>query len=361
MRKALIAFLGFAAGAAFFCSTAAAQFKGGGQATELKLPTVSQRAVSTQRIGLTDITVVYCRPLVGGRNLWGAAVPYGQVWRTGANENTTITFTDDVSIEGHALSGGTYGLHMIPSADQWTIIFSKNSTSWGSFSYDEKEDALRVSVKSHPAEFQEAMAFTFDDLKPDSANLTLRWEKLAVPFHVSVNVNDIVYRSIQNQLRSVGGFSWAGYDEAANWLLDGNYNLDQAIKWEDTSIQAEERFENLLNKSKILEAQGKKQEAETFKTKAFDKASGIQLHAYGRGLQIQKKQDEAFAIFKVNVQKRPNEWYTHGELSRMAVAHGDFTTASKEMKLALESAPDYAKKNIQGLIARIDKKEDINN
>ena len=360
MRKALIPFLGFAVGAAFFCNTAAAQFKGGGQAIELKLPTLSQRAVSTQRIGVTDITLAYCRPLVGGRNLWGAAIPYGQVWRAGANENTTISFTDDVSVEGHAVPAGTYGFHAIPTADQWTIIFSKNSTSWGSFSYDEKEDALRVTVKPHSAEFQEALAFTFDDLKPDSANVTLRWEKLAVPFHVSVNVNEIVYRSIQNQLRSVGGFTWAGYDEAANWLLDTNSNLDQAIKWEDISIQNEERFENLLTKSQILDAQGKKQEAAALKTKALDKASGIQLHSYGRSLQIQKKQDEAFAIFKVNVEKRPNEWYTHGELARMAVARGDFASASKEMKLALDSSPDPGKPFIRGLIARIDKKEDIN-
>lgn len=361
MRKALISFLGFAAGVACFCNTAEAQFKNGGQATELKLPTLSQRAVGTQRIGITDITLVYCRPLVGGRNLWGAAIPYGQVWRTGANENTTISFTDDISIEGHALPAGTYGLHAIPNADQWIIIFSKNSTSWGSFSYDEKEDALRVTVKPHPAEFQEALAFTFDDLKPDSANVTLRWEKVAVPFHVSANVNEIVYRSIQNQLRSVGGFTWAGYDEAANWLLDANSNLDQAIKWEDISIQNEERFENLLTKSQILDAQGKKQEAAGLKSKALDKASGVQLHSYGRGLQIQKKQDEAFAVFRINVEKRPNEWYTHGELSRMAVARGDFATASKEMKLALDSAPEPGKPFIRGLIARIDKKEDINN
>jgi hypothetical protein len=361
MRSVIKASLGLLLAAGIFSSSAAAQFKNGGQATELKLPTLSQRAVTTQRIGITDITVVYCRPLVGGRNLWGAAIPYGQVWRAGANENTTISFSDDVSVEGHALPAGTYGLHTIPTADQWTIIFSKNSTSWGSFSYDEKEDALRVTVKPHSAEMQEALAYTFDNLKPDSADVTLRWEKVAVPFRVSSDVNAIVYRSIQNQLRSVGGFTWAGFDEAANWLLDGNYNLDQAIKWEDQSIQGEERFENLLTKSQILDAQGKKADAAALKTKALDKASGIQLHSYGRGLQIQKKQDEAFAVFKVNVEKRPSEWYTHGELSRMAVAHGDFATASKEMKLSLDSAPDPAKPFIQRLIGRLDKKEDINN
>src|ERR1700732_1674948 len=353
---------GLILGLAFGCWAvgAQAQFKNGGQAVELRLPTLSQRAVATQRIGLTDITINYCRPLVGGREIWGKAVPYGSVWGSGANENTTISFSDDVSVEGHALPAGTYGLHTIPAADQWTIIFSKNATSWGSFSYDEKEDALRVTVKPHPAEFVEALAYSFDEPKPDSVAVTLRWEKLAVPFRVSADVNAIVLRSIKNQLRNTGGFTWAGDDEGANWLIDANYNLDQAMKWEDQSIQNEERFENLLGKSMILEAQGKKQEAEATKTKALDIANGLQLHFYGRSLQQQKKQEEGFAVFKVNVKKHPNEWYTHGELARMASAKGDFDTASKEMKLALPRAPDVAKPGIQRMIVRLEKKEDIN-
>lgn len=345
---------------ACLAGSAEAQFKNGGQATELKLPTLSQRAIGTQRIGLTDISIDYCRPLVNGRKIFGAAVPFGQVWRAGANENTTISFTDDVAVEGQALPAGTYGLHTIPGPDQWTIIFSKNSTSWGSFTYDQKEDALRVNVKPASGEFQEALAYTFDDLKPDSTAVTLRWEKTAVPFHVSADVNGIVYRSIQNQLRNIGGFSWAGYDEGANWLLDGNYNLDQAMKWEDTSIQIEERFENLLGKSQILAAQGKKQEADAMLAKAYDKATGVQIHIYGRSLQLQKKQDEGFTVFQINIKKRPNEWYTHGEVSRIASAKGDFDTAVKEMKLALAGAPDAAKPGVQRLIDKLEKKQDIN-
>jgi len=344
----------------FMAANASAQFKNGGQATELALPTLSQHASVTQRVGLTDVTINYHSPLVGGRKLWGAAVPYDRVWRAGANQNTTISFSEDISIEGKPLAAGTYGLHMLPTADQWTIIFSKNSTSWGSFSYDEKEDALRVTVKPRDAEFRESLAYTFDDIKPDSALATLRWEKLAVPFRVSTDVKALTLHSIKNQLRNTGGFSWAGFDEAANWCLDNNYELEQALKWEDISIQNEDRFENNLNKSEILAAMGKKQEAEASKKKALEVASGLQLHAYGRGLQIQNKQDEGFAIFQINIQKRPNEWFTHGEISRIASAKGDFDTAVKEMKLALTSAPDPTKTQIQGLIARLEKKENIN-
>jgi hypothetical protein len=360
MRMGTRFFAVLISGLACLTGRATAQFKNGAQATELNLPTLSQRAVVTQRIGLTDITIAYHEPLVGGRELWGKVIPYSKVWRAGANENTTITFADDVSIEGKPLAAGMYGLHVIPNADHWTIIFSKNSTSWGSFSYDEKEDALRVDVTPHAAEFREALTYTFDDIKPESAAATLRWDKLAVPFHISVDVKAIAERSIRNQLRNTGGFSWAGYDEAATWCLDGNCSLEQALKWEDTSIQNEERFENLLTKSQILAAMGKQQEADASKAKAFEKATGVQLHAYGRGLQIQKKQDEGFAVFKINVQKRPNEWYTHGELARMASAKGDFSTALREMKLALQGAPDQAKTQIQGLIARLEKNEDIN-
>lgn len=161
MRKTIGIFIGLIAGMGCLAGQANAQFKNGAQATELNLPTVSQRAVVTQRIGLTDITIIYHEPMVGGRELWGKIIPYGKVWRAGANENTTITFADDVSVEGKPLAAGTYGLHMIPNADQWTIIFSKNSTSWGSFSYDEKEDTLRVDVKPQAAEFREALTYTF--------------------------------------------------------------------------------------------------------------------------------------------------------------------------------------------------------
>src|SRR6266704_3185245 len=190
--------LGLFAGLSLLASSAEAQFKNGSQPTELNIPRVSQRGSVTQRIGMTDITINYHRPAVSGREIWGKTVPYGKVWRAGANENTTIAFSDDVMVEGKPLAAGTYGLHTIPDKDQWTIIFSKNATSWGSFSYDEKEDALRVSAKPHAAESFDVLTYVFEDVKEDSAAATLRWEKLAVPFRISVDVKAVVLKSVKN-------------------------------------------------------------------------------------------------------------------------------------------------------------------
>src|SRR5580704_19180236 len=173
------------------------------QSQVLSIPLKSQRAAVSQTIGLTDITIIYHRPLVGGRVIWDSLVPYGKVWRTGANMNTTITFSDPVRIDGNPLDRGTYGLHMIPAADEWTVIFSKNSTSWGSFTYDQTEDALRITVKPTTADMRNALTYDFDQLQPDSAVVELEWEKVAVPFQVSVDVHGVVEASLKKQLRNL--------------------------------------------------------------------------------------------------------------------------------------------------------------
>src|ERR1700756_3660145 len=303
-----------------------------GETVMLNLPRASQHAVVMQRIGITDITVNYHRPLANGRQIWGKVVPYGQVWRAGANENTTVTFTDLVTIEGQPLDKGTYGLHMIPGESEWTVIFSKMLTAWGSFSYKQDEDALRVTVKPQTTEFHDALTYDFDDVKPDSTVVTLRWDKVAVPFKVAVNVNDIVAASIKRQTRGLNQYFWEGWDEAANYFLTAKTNLDEALQDEDRSIQTEERFDNLMNKSLILAAMGRKDDATTFRTRALDKASALQLYFYGRQLQGEKKQEEAFAIFRSNAKKFPDYWTSHIGMARVYSGQGDFDKAVKEMQ-----------------------------
>lgn len=330
------------------------------QSIMLDLPRQSQHAVVTQRVGITDITVNYHRPLANSRQIWGKVVPYGQVWRAGANENTTVTFTDPVTIEDQPLDKGIYGLHMIPGENQWTVIFSKMSTAWGSFSYKQDEDALRVTVKPQAAEFHDALTYDFDDVKPDSAVVTLRWDKVAVPFKVAVKVNDIVEASIHRQIRGLNQYFWEGWDEAAGYFLSNKTNLDEALKDEDQSIQTEERYDNLIGKSRILEAMGRKDDATTFRNKALEKANPQQLYFYGRQLQGEKKQEEAFAVYRSNAKKFPDYWTSHVGMARVYSGQGDFDKAVKEMQTALTGADAANKSNLENYVKRLQSKDDIN-
>lgn len=329
------------------------------QSTQLNIPRDSQGAAVTQRVGITDITIKYSRPLVKGRQVWGKLVPYGQVWRAGANENTIIQFTDPVSVEGKPLDRGSYGLHMIPGENQWVVIFSKTNTAWGSFTYKEAEDALRVTVKPEAVAFQEALSYDFSQPTANTTVAELRWEKVAVPFKISVDVDQIVAESLKKQLRGLPQYTWDGWDDAANYLLARKVDLDDALQYEDNSLRQEERFENLMTKSKILEAMGKADDARALHEKALAAATPIQRHGYAVQLLGEKKRDEAFAVFKKNFQDHPDMWFVHSGMARVYSAQGDFPSAVKEMKVAYGGAPDQVKPVIDGYIKRLEAKDDI--
>ena len=344
-----------------YCLLAAAwSGVGAAQSLVLDLPRQSQHAQVTQRIGITDITINYHRPLVNNRKVWDGLVPYGQVWRAGANENTTISFSDPVTIEGKALDKGTYGLFMIPTADQWTIIFSKSSTSWGAFTYNQAEDALRVTVKPAATEMHNTLTYDFDNVEPNSAVVTMAWEKVAVPFKVGVDVHEIVEASVKKQIRGLGQYTWEGWDEAANYLLAEKIALDDALAYADKSIGVEDRYDNELTKSKVLTALNRKDDAAAAQKKALDLANPLQVHLYARGLQGEKRNDEAFAIFRENAKKHPDQWFVHSGLARMYCSQGKFDDAAKEMKLALAGAPENQKNYVEGLVKKLETKQDIN-
>jgi hypothetical protein len=330
------------------------------QSFTLDLPLQSQGAQISQRIGITDITISYHRPLVNDRKVWDALVPYGKVWRAGANENTTIAFSDPVQIEGKPLDKGTYGLHMIPNADEWTIIFSKNSTSWGSFTYDEKEDALRVTVKPKTADMHNALTYDFDNLQKDSAVVELEWEKIAVPFKVSVDVHDVVQASLKKQLRNLSQYTWMSWDNAANYLLAEKISLDEALTYANKSIDNEDRYDDEMTKSQVLKALNRKDEAATAEKKALALAAPLQLHQYARQLLGEKRNEEAYAVFRDNAKKHPDQWFVHTGLARMYSAQSKFDDATKEMKLAMAAAPDDQKTYLDGLEKRLEAKQDIN-
>jgi len=327
---------------------------------DLNLPDVSQAATIKQRIALTDVTIDYHRPVVNGRKIWGALVPYGQVWRAGANENTTFEVTDPMTIEGQALAKGTYGLHMIPTADSWAIIFSKTTTGWGSYSYKQDEDVLRVTVKPRAlTDNEEALEYEFEDLKASSATVTLKWEKMAVPFKIAVS-DQTTLANIEAQMKGRGQFTWQAPDEAATFCLTHNLNLEEGLKWADMSIANEERFDNLSTKVDLLRALHKDDDANKTWTKAMEKATAVQLYSYGRRQMNSKKLDEGLNILKEVAKRWPNDIYGHLAQSRLKSSTGDFAGAADEMKKAQALAPDAQKTALQPLIERLQAKQDIN-
>lgn len=334
-------------GAVTVCATAAL-------AQSVTLPRVSPRSEITQTVGLTEIEIVYHRPLVNDRPIWGALVPYDQVWRAGANDNTTIRFSTDVKVEGQPLAAGTYGLHMIPTPDKWTVIFSRNHTSWGSFSYDQEEDALRVAVKPEAAPHREALTYDFADLAADAATIALEWEKVRVPFKVAIDTHDVVLASIRDELRHIPGFTWQGWNSAAAYCLQNDVNLEEALQWADNAIQNEERFETLSTKSQLLAKTGKNGESEEVMAKALEIASPLQLHNYARGLIAQGDTRGALEIFRLNAEKHPDTWFVDIGLARGYSAAGDLKKAAEHMRKGAAKAPEAQRAIYEGLAAQLE-------
>ena len=255
------------------------------QSAVLNLPDLSQHARVMQRIGLTDITIDYHRPLVRGRKIFGGVQAYGEVWRAGANLNTTIEFTDAVTIDGKPLPKGIYGLHFIPGPSSWVVIFSKNSTAWGSFTYDEKEDALRVTAVPRKIELQDALSYEVVEPSPNSCVITMQWENVAVPFKVGVDTPDIVARSLRDQLRGRVQTEWQAWEEAANYLLENHVNAAEAAGYADRSVSIEDRFENEITRARALTALGRADDARAAQQKALALGSEQQVYDFARSLQ----------------------------------------------------------------------------
>jgi len=228
---------------------------------QLDLPRPSPNAWVSQMVGVTKISITYSRPGVKGRKIWGDLVPYGEVWRSGANENTTITFSTPVKVEGHELAAGTYGLQTIPTAGDWTIIFSKDAKEWGAFTYKQEDDALRVQAKPQPAEMRERMAFEFDDVTDTSAKVVLHWEKLKVPFTVEADTMKL--------LVSKANADAGSQLQAAGWCIQNNACLDDASRWIDASIAKQESFSNLRAKALLLAKKNDPKGAASYGEKAL--------------------------------------------------------------------------------------------
>ncbi|HKQ98610.1 MAG TPA: DUF2911 domain-containing protein [Candidatus Polarisedimenticolia bacterium] len=229
-------------------------------AQQLKLPRVSQKGVVTQTIGMTDITITYSRPGVKGRTIWGDLVPYDKVWRTGANEATTIAFSKDVTIEGKPLPAGTYSLHTIPGKTSWSVIFNKKAEQWGSYEYDATQDALKVQVTPAAGPNVEWMQFSFPEVGTNSGKAELAWEKVRVAFNIGTDTTNQALAEIRKTL-SGEVKEWTVPYGAASFAFNNNLNNAEAMGWIDRSVGMQETFWNLRLKSQMLEKAGQKKDA----------------------------------------------------------------------------------------------------
>lgn len=244
---------------------------GAALAQQLDLPRPSPNAYVSQTVGVTEVTIRYSSPGVKGRKIWGELVPYGEVWRTGANENTTIKFSTPVKVEGHELPAGIYGLQTIPTEGDWTVIFSKDADEWGAFNYKQENDALRIQVKPESvANPLERMAFAFEDTTDTSSKVVLRWEKLRVPFTLTVDTPALVMTKIKDAVR------WQTPYQAANYCIQNNTCLEEASHWLDASLAIQETFSNLRAKAMLLAKQNDKKSAASYGEKALAAAKTAQ-------------------------------------------------------------------------------------
>jgi tetratricopeptide (TPR) repeat protein len=347
----------------------------------------NQHASVSQYLGPVKVTIDYHSPKVhspaNGEDrrgkIWGQLVPWGFApglgygnckqcpWRGGANENTTFTVSHDVKIEGQPLPAGTYALFFAPQQDEWTVIFSKNAGSWGSFWYDPSEDALRVKVKPAKSEYHEYLTYEFPERQLDKTVATLKWEDLQVPITITADSIHLYMAQIKQEMRNDKGFDWKNYVAAARFALQNKIDLPEALAWAETAAQptwpGQESYATLSTLAEAQEANGKAAEAKATWEKALNHptASAIEVHAYARRLLTQGKKDEAFALWQRNAKMHGDAWPVNVGLARGYSAVGKYKDALKYAKLAYAQAPDEPNKAVlKSGIEKLEKGQDMN-
>ncbi|NQZ43703.1 MAG: DUF2911 domain-containing protein [Flavobacteriaceae bacterium] len=344
---------------------------------QLDLPRGSQMAKVSQRIGITDLSIVYSRPSVNGREIWGALVPYGMnnfgfgtaelsPWRAGANENTIFKTTHDVMVEGKKLPAGKYGLHMVINEDgSAKVIFSKNYGAWGSYFYEPSEDVIQVDVTTTETPHVEQLRYEFNAIDATSGVASLKWEKKEIPFKIEVPVSEIVLADIRSKMQNQPGFNRQTWEQAANFALNNGGDLDEALGWINAAIEgqffSEKNFNNMAIKAQILAKQGKGGDAEQVMEEAMPLGTVFQVHGYGRQLIAQGQTDKALEVFEWNAKKNKGQWPVHYGLARAYSAKGDHKSTVKHLKLALKNAPAQANRDrVQANLDKAEKGEAIN-
>lgn len=318
--------------------------------------TPSPASEVSQTIGISRVTVNYSRPSVKSREVWGKLVPYGwnvqgfgsgnsAPWRAGANENTTIHFSHNVKLEGQPVPAGTYGLFFVINADNTgEVILSKDNRSWGSFFYDAKNDQLKAKIKVRDNAFTEMLTYDFINLTKTSAELVLNWEKKQFPVKLEFDVDNIVLANAAEELKGPVGFNWQGPSSAANYAVQNNTHLDEALVWINNAITQNSSFTTLSTKSAILKKMGKNEEADKIMADATALATNNELNAYGYQLLNSGQHDRAIEVFILNTKKNPKDPNTFDSLGEAYFTKGDKKNAVASFKKSLSMGPNAATK-----------------
>lgn len=339
----------------------------------------NKKASVSELIGLTDVAIHYNRPHVNKRegHIWGELIPAGYInqgfgpskaapWRAGANENTIIEFSTDVKIEGQPLAAGKYGFFVAYDPNECTLIFSKNSTSWGSFYYNPAEDGLRVKVKPVPTDHSvEWLKYEFADETRNGATVQLEWEKMMIPFKIETDVVNAQLASFRNELRSEKSFNWESWTQAALYCAQNKTNLDEALLWADTATSVNfggsQSFQTWSTKAAVLDSLGRTAEATAAMKKALPYGTVNELYFYARGLTRLKRGKEAFEIFKLDYDRYPDQFITNAGMARGYSAIGDYKKALTYAQKAQAQAKDQPNRDITNrMVKTLQDGKDIN-
>jgi tetratricopeptide (TPR) repeat protein len=315
-------------------------------------PRPSPASTVTQTVGISTVTVNYSRPAVQGREIWGALVPYGwnkqqglgpandAPWRAGANENTVISFSNPVKVEGHEVPAGSYGLFFVINKDNTgEVVLSKDYKSWGSFFYDPASDELRAKIDLRDIPQTEWLTYDFINLSPNSAVLVLNWEKKQFPVKIEYATNQLVVANAKQQLTNMQGFTWMGFSSAANYCAQNKVELDQGLKWADNAVAMNSNFQSNAARCNVLKAMGRQDEADKALKSACEVGKENELNNYGYAMIANKDYKTAIEVLTINTQKFPksaNVWDSLGEAYALS---GDKQNAIANFKKSLSMNP----------------------
>lgn len=338
----------------------------------------NKKASVSEQIGIVKISINYSRPGVKGREgrIWntpvahygfadqGHGTSYASPWRAGANENTTFAFSHPVRVEGKDLPAGTYGFFIALGEEESTLVFSKVSTSWGSFYYDPNFDALRVTVKNKTLDRSvEWLKYEFTDQTDSSAVIAMSWEKRMIPFRVEADVKKLQIEAFRRDFMTTRNYE--DFISAAQYCVAHNNELEQALAWMDRAISfrvmGRANYRTLSTKATVLMKMNRFEEAQKIMAEALPMGTMIEVHFYGRTLQTMNKPDEAFKVFKMNHEKYPKEYTTNLGLARGYSGLGDYKKALGYLKTALPMAPDPGSKSrAEAMIKLLEEGKTIN-